>query len=1462
MTLTSRIKWWINGIAAFIFIMLCIIYLLIRPIITQNLEPVIKNAAGARINGTLTWRMMDLDPNYDLSFADLELKDEKGEVVFKSPSLEIGWSASALYKYVASNGGLADVVKTVTIESPEVHLAKTKDGLWNVENILKPSDTPDNGTFTGQVIIKDGTASVSAPDIGSYDFTSLGATLGWDSAGTITGSFAGGAFDSHFTGDLKYTNTSNMEINLKTDPVSLPSLKPLLEQFPQISSKLDIDKGTGQVTSAKIWKSDGAVAYHVQGSINDAALRYENYILADGAAFFDIENDEAVITEAAIKVNGQTFTGNAKVLFGVDDPILMGHVNLMDVKTEELLAEEGITAVVAGGVDISGTMGNPFVSGEITVKDGQYENLSVKEANVRFVYGENRISLPYLKAQMAGGLLIGEGSYDMMSGAFEGEAAAERVDLSEIPAGISASGIVSGSVKARGVYKDGVLSLEKASGEADGLNLSYDNMTAGKVSGFGSYDHGNWHGVFYGMDLSYDGISMDTLSGDMASRGGVVDISYLTGTSGEGAFTVKGKYGPSLSLSGEASSIDLSQFSGLSGLDMAGRLSGKFVVSGSREDPSGAADFTARDGEIRGISFDRVAGHVSLDEQMATITALHFEGPDGRHTVKGTIGLSAPHFLALTIDTDKTRIEKLLALAGEDYPVTGWIGNTMTVTGTMEAPQVTGDFQAFDGSVMGELFQSVSGEYTYDGNDITLKNGLAYIYDGTAIVSGTVKPDMIDMDVSLNDISLSRMLPGRGADGKVNMRGHVSGTMEDPVFEGTISSRQISVGGTAIYMASAGIYYQNHVVRLDDGIFNQKNGHFEWRGSYHMDSHALQGFLRFHAWNIKEVMRLFKLPESAVDGAVNGGMRIGGTLENPSIDFKADFLGGHLGDTPVGQGAIDFSYMNGALSIRQFHLPVGDGLLAAEGSMNSHGDLAIQLAAKDMEVSWLPQVLGRSDIRLGGRLTAGVVLSGNKASPEADISIGVDHPSYGDISFDNFSLMANASHNIVTLQQALISKGNYRASAKGTLPGNLFTGSTTDEAVPLSVDFNLDQADMNILALFGKAVTSASGPIKGHVQLRGDYRDPELTGSITAKDGALGIMTMNEIIRPMDLSLVFDGHRVTFDGSAAFGGGGVTAKGSIDWKEKAITHYDGEVHMHTPSIDSSYYKGAVDADFSLGEFMDQLGVTGKISIHDATCEVPLALLSESGESSANFLTKIDISIGDNVRLHSSSLYDLIVKGNISMMGHFQDPIMTGRVNVEKGTVKINTTEFKIDQANAIWGGIPGSFLPVVHVRADTKVGHYNIKAELEGPPGDMKTTFHSDPALNDSQIIMLLTLHQDPTKDKDGSMQGALFNAGLTMLFGNTMQDFLQDKIGLDLISITSNLTDYYDNIDDNNDSYYYIKIGKYLFNDFMLTATMGVNNDEKSMGFHYDLNSRIGLSSWYNSNHDSYIGSDWSFKF
>ena len=176
-----------------------------------------------------------------------------------------------------------------------------------------------------------------------------------------------------------------------------------------------------------------------------------------------------------------------------------------------------------------------------------------------------------------------------------------------------------------------------------------------------------------------------------------------------------------------------------------------------------------------------------------------------------------------------------------------------------------------------------------------------------------------------------------------------------------------------------------------------------------------------------------------------------------------------------------------------------------------------------------------------------------------------------------------------------------------------------------------------------------------------------------------------------------------------------------------------------------------------------MGVSGNLHIHDAIIDIPLDMLGDSEGNLPDLLTKIDIQIGDNVRLYNSTLYDMMLKGNISVLGSMQSAILSGRVSVLKGIVKVSATEFKIDQASATWNSLPGNFYPTVHAKAATKIGHYNITTEMDGVPGNMTTRFYSDPPLSDTQILLLLTIHQDPEKDSSGAAEGALFNAGLTM---------------------------------------------------------------------------------------------------
>lgn len=1464
--MNSKIKWWLNGIAAFIFVMLCAVYLLIRPIIVQNLEPVLEDKLGERINGSISWQSLDLDPSLNLSFTKLELKDENGVDVLTTPSLTVGWTLSSLYNYLIRDAGVASVVKDVTVEEPSLTLSQKADGTWNVSTLLKPSDSSDSGVFTGQVIISNGSAKVNTTAAGEFELSSLNGSFSWDENSRIQGGLKGVFLDSAFRSSLDYKDSSHMEIRVNTDPLSLKSLQPLLDAFSQLQNQLTLEDGTGKVTEAKIWKSDGAVAYRVTGSFNHAALSYDNYVLADGAAFFHIENGIISLSQISGLVNGQKITGDLSVDTTADSPVFQGNAYLHQVDIGSLLPDEGISGMLDGNIDFAGTTDEPSASGALTGENLSYEGYDVKRAQAVFAYQNEKLTISHLEADRGTGHVEGRGSYDVQKGDFSVNLLADHVTLDGLPLSTPVTGTVSGYVMAEGNYHSGSLSLGKASASVDGTGLSYENMSAGQLSGFGSYDGSNWQITAYGTSLAYDGMSLDSLSLSAENKNGVITVPYMSGAGEEGFFIGHGYYSDNgMNFDVEISDLNVSPFSSQIGVDLAGRVWAKVHVTGSLDQPEGTADFKAKEGHVKNAVFDTIEGHAVLTGDQISISSLIWDGPSGHHTVTGTIGTGAPHPMNLSVKTEKARIESLLSLAGLEYPVTGWISNDLSLTGSVENPVVSGDFHAWSGSVMGQLFQSVSGKYSYDGKDVTLENCLGYIYDGTALVNGKIKGNQLELETSLTDISIERLLPGKEIEGTLSLLGHVKGTTDSPVFDGMASTREITVMGNTIRNVSAGIHYKNDLISLDEGSFRQKQGTFTWKGSYNTNSGALDGFLQFNSWNIKDVMKFFDKDVDGVDGQVEGSMRISGTTDAPNLNFNAHVLGGHLGRAVLGEGKIDFSYMNGALSIREFNIPIGSGVLAAKGSMNSQGDLDIQAAAKDMDVSWIPQVLGKKDISIGGNLTAAVILSGNKSAPVADVSVGLSNPRYGDITFDNMSLMANAANNVVTIQNALISRGNYRASMKGTLPGNLFTGSRTDKAVPLNVDVNLDEADMNMLAIFFKPVTAASGPIHGHVTVAGSYDNPLLLGGITVKDGSLSLLTMNEAIRPINMNLTFSGNESHLEGSASFGGGSLTVNGDVAWDHMKIGNYKGELHIHTPSIDSSYYKGALDGDFTFGEVepFEKPGVSGSLKVQNAVVDIPFSLLGDSGGTSLDMLSKIDVTIGDNVRLYNSALYDMLVKGTISVRGPVSTPIVNGRVNVEKGTVKINTTEFKMDDANAIWTGEPGNLLPDIHAKAFTKVGHYAVTAELEGPPGDMKTTFHSEPALNDTQILMLLTLHQSPdSKDNNGAMEGALFNAGLTMLFGNGIQDFLQDKIGLDQISITSSLTDYYDNVDDNNDNYYYIKIGKYIFNDFMLTATMGMNNDEKSIGAHYDLNSRVGLSSWYNSNHDSYVGTDWSFKF
>lgn len=82
----------------------------------------------------------------------------------------------------------------------------------------------------------------------------------------------------------------------------------------------------------------------------------------------------------------------------------------------------------------------------------------------------------------------------------------------------------------------------------------------------------------------------------------------------------------------------------------------------------------------------------------------------------------------------------------------------------------------------------------------------------------------------------------------------------------------------------------------------------------------------------------------------------------------------------------------------------------------------------------------------------------------------------------------------------------------------------------------------------------------------------------------------------------------------------------------------------------------------------------------------------------------------------------------------------------------------------------------------------------------------------------------------------------------------------LDKLTVTTGSLDYQDEKADVGDDYYNIEMGKYIMNNFMVTAAFGLNHDDNRFGFEYTPN-RFGIAAW-KSNDDSFIGGVYRFNF
>ena len=342
---------------------------------------------------------------------------------------------------------------------------------------------------------------------------------------------------------------------------------------------------------------------------------------------------------------------------------------------------------------IQGTVDSPRFDGQLTSESLTFNDVELKNITGHIGATANSVVLDDVKFEQ------GEGKYEMYLGAdlnsraINGAVTVENADIE--------------SLAALANYRTKILSGALTSNIEIGGTLNNPTVRLlGEIpkGAVGTYD---LHDVQLNMNLINH----------------VANINQFKGKQGEnGEFEVAGSanlYGP-LNLNGSAKKIELGMLGALAGVDaeFVGDTDISVKITGDINNPEGVLMLTASGG-FKGSTFDLMKGHVLFKDWTFDVKELTVERVLGesvyRAEAKGTVPFEALYLenanpsaqMNLQVSLDDADLSLLPVVSDMVSWATGEMAGGLSITGTLQNPQVNGSISLKDGTVKVKGMRSI-----------------------------------------------------------------------------------------------------------------------------------------------------------------------------------------------------------------------------------------------------------------------------------------------------------------------------------------------------------------------------------------------------------------------------------------------------------------------------------------------------------------------------------------------------------------------------------------------------------------------------------------------------------------------------------------------------------------------------------------------------------------------------------
>ena len=1428
----TRKKWLLIGAA--ILGLSGIVGASINPMAQTYIAPMVKEQVNNVINGSIDYDSLRINWNGDVVLTDVTIKDRDGHLVGTAQEVAVGVKLSSLPKIVGGNTSGATAISSVIVEAPDFHIWQLADGSWSITKLVKPSDPNRSGTFDGSVTINDGRVALRTKDGIKRNVENLDGTMALNMSGMSKGAFTADVDGSAITmnGKIDMNNVSNFDLFVQVDEIDTAGIM----SFVPLRKELSVTSGKLQDVHLNLKSEDGKYIMSGNVGFKDLTGTYKRgntiYNITDGTGRIMLNNDQIVISRSSWRVNDQVAKINGLVTLGKEEEYLNLNV-VADKVALEAITDVGVTGIVGGRAHIGGTTVAPRVDATIASDGISYKGYYIDRLQGNIVYDNGLVRTDDARLSIGEGSAKVKGQYVADTGDFDATINTQDLPLGTFTKDMSTP--ITGNI-------DGEIRI-----------LGKNNQVTDAV------------GAVEGRQIGIHGVVVDTAKANFTHADNRTNITVV-GTMGDGALSGYGYIqngNIDATISGNA--LPLTALSPIIGQDVDGTLNTSFAIKGTVDNPNVTGTVWGQEVHYKGARFNNIHGDIKLDNHILTITNGHIGDGDGGYDVNGWYNLDTDA-LDLNARARATRIENVIRTV-TDVPITGWFETDNHITGTAANPIIEGRAHLWDGSAYGKLVTNAFAKYNYQNDTLELYRFDIEGYGATITGGGTVSKEAINVDFEGKNIDMGRLLINTGykVDGLVSGRGQITGSMDNPQFNGYISSDALSVNGELLNDIHGRVYADKSVVNVQDFTFAEADGgRYAVKGGMKFDdSRQLFGVLDVTNGSVKNLLTLLDRSNEHIDGKLNGSVEIGGTRDNPSVNVTGKINDVSIDEKIVGDATINASFANRKFKVTTLKLPVGDGLIAIGGTMDLDGQADLQVALKDVDIVPFLPLIGK-DIQATGWVTGVVNITGETKNPKVELSSAIESGSFNGVGIDEGFALATMQDQVIQIQRIQGAKSGYKLSAYGKIPlAAIFTSgyipANDSKSMDVTIDFN--EADMAVIPLVTTSVKEATGPLKGAVHITGTIDQPEAYGTVSVRNGTMKLASVENQITGIDGDLIFSGQQGDFQSRINMGKGSAGLAAKVNWSGHTLTNYKAAVQLEDLEVRSEYVRGPLNGELYIADRDGLPTLIGTLNLEKIQFKIPLSL--QSSESTKDMGVDVTVHAGKGVRLYDRTLYNMFISGDVHFGGSLQNPTASGQFDVRNGTFKYLSHVFNITKGNAHFVG--GSYLPNLQLEAETNVSNYTIMLGVKGTVDHMDLSLSSNPTLSRKQIISMLTFGRGADSNSSTLTNedvNAVATAGLQMFAFGYVQDALQNTLGLDRINITTGSIDPDEPTNRDTASNYNIEIGKYVLPRVMLTYSQGINNKQNKYGIEYSVKRNLKFTGWHTSKGNNYIGGRWTRSF